>query len=403
MLRLLLLLVLFSSCANRMASPPGEVKSYRSGDSLLFCNDDFFPIENFISNKEAVWQLLDRATMHLVRDDKERSLTDFQSALDAIDYYRDTILSEQTAQLLIDDSKAAYIPPLYESLLARTMAACACFQANDFSNAKAMLRQAEEVESFEKELKQIGNTPLNPIATYLLAAAFEHEEDLSQANILYKRLELKDGISIQNSSNATLLCLIHEGLLPEKESVVAPVSIVSMQLLELLLKAWDIEPAISSLTGIAVPVFIEDTSPCYPLLVRLDGVSMPCVVTHDILETAKSDLDNRMTVIATRAAARQLIRRAGVSYAYQKDHTLGLVADIGALITNLMTKADTRMWHTLPREMRLLRLEIPPGKHMIDFSSGKTYSIELRAGDLCLIQVFCPNGHPTHVLLPNTR
>lgn len=375
------------------------VESYRQGDNAFFPDEENFPIQNFAKNKDAVWQLLDRATMRLAKNEAKESTQDFTLALDAIDYYRHAIAQELAAQLLIDDKEAAYLAPTYETLLARLMAACAYFQINDLSNAVALLRQAEEVECLEREMGHLSKARANPIGAYLLAAALEREGDSSQARILYEQLGLHEELK-QSKSHATLICVTHEGLIPEKTSIIAPLSIISMELLELLLRAWDIQPAISSLSGISIPAFPDNAPYSSAAPLHVDGEIVAYTLTHDIFETARADLSKKISTIATRAAARQLIRRAGVGYAYDQGQILGGIADIGMLFANLATKADTRMWHTLPQKLRLMRVDLEPGLHTIRCGHGEECRIHLKAGDLYVVQLFCPQGRENHILIP---
>ncbi len=390
-------LLLLSACTFHSSPQEKAVISYRTTSFPKTIDDDNFPIVAFTKNKEAVWQLLDRATMRFAQGAIEKSQDDYLIALDAIDYYRKTLVHEDAAKLLIEDSKAPYIPPFYETLLARFMASCACFQNDDPQNAIALLRQAESLESLERELSK--SNEYCPLTHYLLAAALEQQGDPSQARLLYERIGLKK----EPNKSATVICLVHDGLLPEKKSVIAPLSLVSMQLLEILLAAWDIEPALSSLSGIAIPAFPEDPSPQTPIDLRLDRQTLPCILSYDLFAQAKDDLEKRLPTIATRAAARQLIRRAGVAYAYEKDPLAGHLADFGMLFANLSTTADTRMWHTLPQTIHVYRKELEPGVHTLSCSGGKKTSFKIEAGDLLIVQLFRPHGHETHFQLPKTK
>jgi len=389
------------SCQAKTSFAEKAVTSYYAASIIDHKDPILLPIEPYTKNKEAGWQFLDRATIRLAQGDASGSINDYLMAMDASDFYRNSLLQEQVAQWLVDDAQAAYIPPFHEALLARFMAACACFQSDDPKNGIAFLRQALELESLQHELVSLSTPDFHPLIHYLLAVAMEFGGDMSQAKLLYQRLGMSEGRG--EKDKAQVVFVIYDRVIPKKESEVAPTSIVSMQLLELLLKAYHIQPALSSLSGIAIPIFPEHTLSFPPPILSIDGEKTASVLSYDVFSAAKAELQQQIPFIAARAAARQLIRRASIGYAYEKDQPLGRVVDIGMLFANLMTKADTRMWNALPQEIFLFRKDLEPGDHTIALSHGKEHTIRVGAGDLVVVQIFRPHGHETRFLIPKSK
>ncbi|MDD5628983.1 MAG: hypothetical protein PHU21_07960, partial [Elusimicrobia bacterium] len=117
---------------------------------------------------------------------------------------------------------------------------------------------------------------------------------------------------------------------------------------------------------------------------------------EDISAIATGDLKDRMAVIRTRAIARAAIkfiltRQAQMEAQKQGGDLAGLI--VGAATSALAAAtetADTRGWSTLPAQIRMARLRLPPGRHdltvrFIDAGGGAAGSrvfagVEVRKG-----------------------
>jgi hypothetical protein len=125
------------------------------------------------------------------------------------------------------------------------------------------------------------------------------------------------------------------------------------------------------------------------------------VAIADMLGIAKRDLDDRLPGMTARLVARQvvksqLVRQASKSAMSQANDSgerigAGLLA-IGAELTALLTeRADTRSWLSLPGDVYLARVALPPGRHEIRVSLHGPYNevagsrslatIDMQAGD----------------------
>ncbi len=65
-------------------------------------------------------------------------------------------------------------------------------------------------------------------------------------------------------------------------------------------------------------------------------------------------------VIAASGVARLMLRRGLVAACSKHDRDLGLVMDIGMLVANMLTTADTRSWGTLPLSIDGARMMLKP-------------------------------------------
>jgi hypothetical protein len=197
--------------------------------------------------------------------------------------------------------------------------------------------------------------------------------------ILYARLGLENG-------KGNVLLVHHRGIAPYKKSEIAPVSIVSAVLLETILAVENVRPALSSLTGVPVPALC----PIRPAAsaIEIDHRRLQPTLHYDVAMAAESALDEEMTTIATRAAARMLIRRGAVAATKEPYQPL---MDIAMLISNAATRADTRSWSMLPSCIDLYHFDLEPGRHQLQAGS-RTLDLEVPSKGLTLVEVFQPSS-----------
>jgi len=321
---LLIFLILFAGCLPRYSDAVADFRGQRFDAAEEKLRKADLP---YTSSKDAVLFTLNRAMVRFVKGDIDASLRDFQTALDAIDYYSQFSAPELAAKTLLEDSVGAYRCPPFEIALARFYYALALLQKGDEDNAAAVLYYLENHDQ------------ATTLTSYLLALLLDRRGDASNAAILYKRAGAERG--------ARALCIRHIGAAPYKISVMAPASIVSAAALEVILDQFKVRPALSTLTGVPVP--------------QLQGIDVPvqtgpCLLQYDIGKAAEEQLDKDLPDIAVRAAARILLRRAAVASAKERHQPF---ADLGMLFANILTTADTRSWETLPSRIEIVEIDPP--------------------------------------------
>jgi len=370
----LLILLFFCRCASRQAAVADyeRLDLERAEEKL---SDASLPYRQC---KDAVWLSLDRAMVRWTQNKLEESLNDFSSALDAIDYYQQKSIPEELSKTIFQDDLGAYQPAPFEVTLARLYYAFALLQKKDEDNAAALLYYLENRQT-EQE---------NPLATSVLALLLERRGDASNADLLYRRIKMER----PSEAKATLLCALHQGVVPKKVSVLEPISIVSAAALETILGMRDVRPALSTLRGIPVPKL--EHQPFFPPIgVRLDGEPLSFPLTYDVKEAGALCLEKELPQTALRAAARLIMRRALVASSKQ-NHTF---LDLAIWVANTATEADTRAWGMLPSRISLVRVDLEPGHHIMEID-GKSISFELKKGDLHTVHFVCPKPQKTLIL-----
>jgi hypothetical protein len=357
-----LILLLFCSCSHYYQDAAAQLRDgrFEEAEKKLSKAD-----QHYTESNEAALLLLSRAMVYFQSGQLEKSSHDFEKALDAIDYYKQTSLSEIAGQTLIQDDFAAYVPPPFEECLARFYQALAFLHQGQEDNAAATLYYLENHDQ------------QNPLTTYLLATLFQRRGDISNARVLYSRLKIEP-------PKGTVLLVHHRGVAPHKKTEIAPISIVSAALVETILQKKDIKPALSTLAGVPIPVLVDKGR--LPSLLKVDNHFS--LVSFDIAQAAEDHLDQELPWIAARAAARLLIRRGLVASTKEKAQP---IIDFAMFVSNLATQADTRCWTTLPSCIDLYHLDLEPGSHQVQV--GKyTVTMTVKEKELTVIEIFHPSS-----------
>lgn len=319
--------------------------------------------------------LLSRAMVYFQSGQMVKSLLDFEKALDASDYYQQRSVPEIAGQTLLQDDIGAYVPPPFEQQLTRFYQALAFLHRSEEDNATATLYYLEN-----------HSTDRNPLTTYLLATLLNRRGDHSNARILLSRLE-------KESSHGNALLVHHRGKIPLKKSTIAPASIVSAAMLEQMLAGTKIKPSISTLAGVPIPA-LESYHTLPSGTVQINGQRNKPTVSFNISEAAEAHLDKEMPFIATRAAARILLRR-GVVASTKKDASP--LVDLTMFISNIVTQADTRSWAMLPASIDLYHLQLEPGEHSVQIGlQNATFTVMPK--QLSVIEIFEPSSEKIHVI-----
>jgi hypothetical protein len=324
----------------------------------------------YTQTNEASLFLLSRAMVYFQSGQHGKSCQDFERAFDAIDYYQQKSAVEITGQTLLQDDIAAYLPPTFEQSLARFYQALSFLHQGEEDNAAATVYYLEN---------HLSPSDQNPLTSYLLATLFHRRGDVSNAKVLCRRLKL-------DLPQGNVLFIHHRGIAPQKKSRMVQASVVSAALLEEILQVHDIRPALSTLTGVPIPVLHNTARPTWTLKINQE-LCQPTLI-YDVARAAEDHLEKEMPWTAARAAARILLRRGLVASTKKEYQPL---VDAAMLISNAVTQADIRSWAMLPSSIDLYHLDLKPGEHQIQVGrQSRTITIKLK--ELTVIEIFQPTA-----------
>ncbi|HIA14409.1 MAG TPA: hypothetical protein EYO65_04325 [Nitrospirales bacterium] len=124
--------------------------------------------------------------------------------------------------------------------------------------------------------------------------------------------------------------------------------------------------------SVALPKFVPQPSKVsYTEIVLIGGGTTETartILMEDVTEIARQDLKDRLVWESARAVARAALKFAfakaaerGVTQATENEDLGRLVGFITKLAGSVTEQADTRSWRTLPDEIQLARVRVPPG------------------------------------------
>lgn len=421
----LVLALLLTSCSRAVFDQQLYLTAYQNGQfeeaSQLIENTIAYenPRQNHCS-KNAVWLLLDQATIAFASGKIPLALQRYHQALEALDYYSQDCDLENFEQILLQDDYKGYQGEDYEQILARIYFALALMQSEDFSNAYALLKQAEDVQQQKQELyRQCRFTTQfelisNPLAKYLLAVFSEKKGDLSNAKILYKQVNaligrLPEDLSQTPSKQKTVLVIAHNGNAPFKITSTADGSVASALVMETILACHGVDPAWSSFTGIPVPLLMQKfTSIPHPLTISIASQTKRFTPLYNITAVAHQQLEQKKPIIVGRGLARMILRRSAVAYAQKQDPAFGAFMDFAMCIANSTTQSDNRTWGSLPSQIEVARFDLEPGRYCLELQHPHdppfkhSWNIEINHQDISVINIFNITPGVCRVLIPKS-
>ncbi|MFG0263691.1 MAG: COG3014 family protein [Rhodopirellula sp. JB055] len=323
----------------------------------------------------------------------------------------------EAASMVTDDTARKFRPAGYEQVMIRTMLAmCSLVRDGDdaesYINQAAMLQTKLQQEHDERRSSVFGEAiadtlTANPhqelaLAPYLRGVLREENlHDLDDARRNYQLVsairpnflpaadDLKratEGMHSQPGHGALyVFALVGRG--PVLEAVEAPTTTAAMTVANaLMLNQQNKEDDVATLpkiTSVKVPSVVippsdvaavtvasyiptgPDTLPLY----ELHGATQPLT---DVAGMVKQQVDAEMPWTIARGIIRQGGKELAVASARKN---LGLTGPAGTMFQfatstawTATETADTRCWGLLPREIQVLRAELPAGDHTVEFA-----------------------------------
>lgn len=136
------------------------------------------------------------------------------------------------------------------------------------------------------------------------------------------------------------------------------------------------DPASGTMVRIALPYYESRTNNVTAARITVEDKQVSAELMENIDAIAKSSLDARMPAIVARSVARAVIKAAASKSAQKVAHNgnnsnndasmVGLIGSLAVQVAAFATeRADTRSWLTLPANIHLARLSLPPGSYSV--------------------------------------
>ena len=350
---------------------------------------------------DRVLYLMNTGILQRMSGDYDASTRTLEGAKDQIEQLRALSLREQALSVTVNDATKAFIGEDYERVMVNSYLALNYLEKGQLDAARV---EALQVDILLRE-KQQRTSKSNPysedaFARYLTGIVYEDEGEWSDAMIAYRKayegyqkqlkafgvpvpetlehdlIRLADRVGIadeakryreefkieQTQSQADLLergeviFMVHAGLAPLKreKAVTAP------------------NPATGRIVRVAVPEYRARAHPFAYARLSANSESARTSRVENVEAIAIKTLDSELPGITARAIARAIAKDslAGAASASGSNNNsgaagaaiLGLAVNIAGVLTE---RADTRSWFTLPGEIHLARLPLPPGEHRL--------------------------------------
>jgi len=379
------LLVLLAGCATYDAR-------FAPIDASLVRNDPAGALalleKQSFSERDRLLFHLDRAMLLRMLGQYAESNRELEAAKGIIQAYDPLSVSEQTAAFFINDATIAYSGVPLERVMVHVFAALNYLELGQPEAARVEVLQ---IDLLLRQLAERAPEPalgVDPFARYLSGMIFEALGEDSDALIAYRKAleayrlqQPLTGLAVPAALQADLLRLTRRlGLADEHERLRARfphaeaadpsadrgrvVLFVANGLAPVKREVSDaiVDPASGILVRISLPVYELRPSLVRRLRLRVGDTVHLAEPVENLSALARATLDAALPAITARAMARAVAKYQMAREAGKQDDLAGLLMNVVNVITE---RADTRSWLTLPGEIRMARLSLPPGRHRL--------------------------------------
>jgi hypothetical protein len=369
------------------------------------------------SKKDRVLYLLNKGMVLRMKQDFTRSNEALEAAKTEMERLYTASVSENALTFIVNDATVSYAGDDYEQVLVHLYMAFNYLELGQPGEARV------EALQVDLKLREIGEKisgnkyTEDPLSRYLTALIYEERGEWSDAMIDYrksyeaykkyqsnygvpvpdmlkhdllrlaKRQGLKDDLAVyvkefgitpaQEDSRASeqegeLVFVLNNGLAPIKRekvtSVFAPPPSV---VIDSTKPHKQVTPAPPIAVSIALPYYESRPNQVLSARVSVSGKQVSTQMMENIDAIAKASLDSRMTAITARSVARAIskgamqesVDRVGSN---RDNDAVALIGSFVVRVAAIATEhADTRSWLTLPANVQMARLSLPPGSYTV--------------------------------------
>jgi len=319
------------------------------------------------------------------------SNTVFETAKQLMKQLYGISIREQTTALVVNDATRSYVGYEYEQVLLYVYKTLNYLELGEIEKARV------EVMQMDVRLRELGKagTKVEAFGRYVAGMVFEQRREWNDAMVAYRkayraykrrqngsgyvprflqydllRLAQRQGLrnevrkyrkefaitrwqSVRERSKlGELVFLMHNGLAPVKREN----SVVSFV------------PRANHTVRISLPYYQSLPSETYRGRIKIADQTTQSVPVEDVDGLARRSLERRMGVITARAIARAVIKaeiakKAREESSKKNEPLLGFLMEVATFATE---RADTRSWTTLPYNIQMVRVSLPPGVYDLE-------------------------------------
>lgn len=334
---------------------------------------------------------LDLAMVELLRGDIASAERRLQQVRDTWDHLEQKSLAESAASYITDDHQRAYSGEDYERLMIRIMLTlCSLMQDGVDAESYSLQTLAKQQQLLEKARERwdeelAANYCIPPLAPYLrgvLREATHRDYDAALRSYQQTASLLPESTFLQNDIERAqhgvhsqpgygivyVIAMVGRG--PYKQETNHRPSQAALQAADLIVSSLGKYSVPPTLASVKIPELVSPEKPFDLVGVEVNGnaISTTLPITDLHYLATQSYAIKRPEVVA-RAVARRVVKKGAIYAAKDKLNVstdLASVAmDAAGVLWEATEAADTRCWGLLPREIQILRLELPAGVHQI--------------------------------------
>lgn len=357
--------------------------------------------QNHVGRDEVLY-LLNKGMILRMDGDFRASNEAFEAAKALMEEFSTASLSEQTARFIINDAAHAYAGEEHEQVLVHLYLALNYIALGDLDNARVEALQVDLTLQQQAERAGPGRNTEDAFARYLNGMIYEDLGEWSDAMIAYRKsyqayLEYRKryALDVPQALKIDLLRLAgHLGLNSELRRYQETFQIAHWQDFErwrdqgelvLLLhnglapikreeSTATVDPGSGHIVRISLPYYEARAPVARAARVIVGEREARTEVFEDVAAIAIQRFQAKMPAIVARTIARAAIkgkisdelRRSASKQEKVEDALAAAIVGFGVELAGVLTeRADTRSWATLPHDIQLARLTLPPGSYTI--------------------------------------
>jgi len=364
---------------------------------------------------------LDLAMVDLLDGECRQAERRLKEVRDRFDHLEQTSLAEKTVSMWTDDSARAYAGEDYEKILIRVFLALTSLMHDGTDAESYTLQIQDKHEAIRQRLANPESEPTEgkpgfglPIGFYLRGMLREQTHQnyddalraYSQASELvpdciplqWDVARVQQGVHSQPGCGVVyVFAMVGRG--PYKIEVCEQPTSDALLIADRIVSAVGPHHLPPTIAPIKVPDVIIPPRDVDSVHVSVEGQGIgPTVSLADIERLAENTYRSQRDQIVARAVARRVIKKATVVTAKNSigaNDLTGLGMDLAGVAWEATEAADTRCWGLLPRDIQVLRVEVPAGDRRLQLAPmlGNYYHGIPRA-----IDVHVDDGRNTYVL-----
>ena len=287
-------------------------------------------------------------------------------------------LSQAAGTVLVNDATQAYAGEPHERALLYVLRALNYAYQQKVDDAVVEARKVSAFLERQGERVQMKTYRDDGLAHLLSAMLFEDAGRYDDARIsrpaaerAYARYARDYGVptpsfgTTRAAGEGELVLLHYNGKVPLRGTKHTSVPVGKKQTVRDLQKSGDDED--QATLPVALPTIEEQPYAIKGSFVEVAGRNAQTVVVEPIGQITVKALEDEFPAIQARAVARATAK-GGAYTAAQQAGTNQAVTNAGLSAAGAFEQADTRGWATLPAEIRMARVSLPPGVHDVKIS-----------------------------------